>query len=77
MAAAQRGLLRVGVWCIGEYCDLLARAWPALEATTAVNGSGGGAQSCPARTPVPPSQAVDLLQALMVHHDATAATRRY
>ncbi|CAM9371300.1 unnamed protein product, partial [Discosporangium mesarthrocarpum] len=50
MITAQRGLIRVAVWCIGEYANLLVASQPAMP------GIEGGASSCPEREAMPAAE---------------------
>ncbi|CAB1109096.1 unnamed protein product [Ectocarpus sp. CCAP 1310/34] len=69
MVAAPSGLMKVAVWCIGEFADLLASpqdAFPAVE---------GGSAMCPAQDAMPHEEIIDLLEDLLNHHSATASSR--
>ncbi|CAM9334045.1 unnamed protein product [Ascophyllum nodosum] len=63
------GLMKVALWCIGEFADLLASPQEALPEIE------GGASPCQAREAMPPEEIVDLVEALLNHHSATTSSR--
>ncbi|CAN0054398.1 unnamed protein product, partial [Ectocarpus fasciculatus] len=69
MVAAPSGLMKVAVWCIGEFADLLASPQDTLPAVE------GGSAMCPAQDAMPHEEIIDLLEDLLNHHSATASSR--
>ena len=61
----QRALVHVGIWCIGEYGQLLASAPPADESLP----TGAGAVS--------ESEVIDLVHKVMRLHSATVTTKSF
>lgn len=63
---SQMGLLQAGIWCIGEYGELLARQCPAFEGET---GSQGGYPG------ISEPEIIAMLDKLMKLHNSDTATK--
>jgi len=65
----QSGLVKIGVWCIGEYGDMLTKYWPNI---TTKDG-----KEIIERHPVALDEAVNLIGKVLTHHSSNSMTKSY